>query len=189
MLRTGFHFVVLLTILSLAAADVNLENMYDVLKGVAMPDAKSDLNQRFVLQMPGKVLTYSDYYPGKTYAEAKKNSDNNKGHVAEIPPVVMEKMFQLSDAVPGLHTLHGGDTGDSFAEQYTQMLGRLDVWEFGKKEDNAIEEYNKAVQFLSEPISDPDNLEAKVSWERYITYVCSKLHKLHKNLVHQFVLE
>ena len=48
-------------------------SLYNLLRGIAFPqspalDAKAaNVDNRFILLMPGKVLNYFDYYPGREY--------------------------------------------------------------------------------------------------------------------------
>ena len=158
-------FLNLLCLAAAAESDARgkLLDLYGVLRDVAIPgyDA-SHVKQRFVLQMPGKVLSYRDYFPGKKYIDSKTKSESYEEPYEEIKPDTMEKMFQLSDVVPTTDAV-GGDTGGSLADLYEAVLNKLDVWEFGRLEDDALEKYKDAIKFLSEPIMDPDNLESNVS--------------------------
>lgn len=49
--------------------------LYDLLRSIAFPESPAlDVNQhnmdnRFLLLMPGKVLNYFDYYPGREYTK------------------------------------------------------------------------------------------------------------------------
>lgn len=48
--------------------------LYDLIRSIAFPDApvlNNEQNQdtRFILLMPGKVLNYFDYYPGREYTK------------------------------------------------------------------------------------------------------------------------
>ena len=49
--------------------------LYDLIRGLVFPESPAlDLNQqnvdnRFVLLMPGKILNYYDYYPGREYTK------------------------------------------------------------------------------------------------------------------------
>ena len=49
--------------------------LYDLLRGIAFPQSPTldthatNEDNRFILLMPGKVLNYFDYYPGKEYTK------------------------------------------------------------------------------------------------------------------------
>ena len=48
--------------------------LYDLIRGIAFPEHPALDNQpnqanRFILLMPGKVLNYFDYYPGREYTK------------------------------------------------------------------------------------------------------------------------
>lgn len=49
--------------------------LYDLIRSIAFPESPTlDVNQhnldnRFILLMPGKVLNYFDYYPGREYTK------------------------------------------------------------------------------------------------------------------------
>lgn len=125
-------------------ADENIERMkinhlalYKAIHHFALPTTNftRPVNQRFILQIPGKVLNPADYHPGDEYEKFLKNPHKMQKEV-QIPPMIMEKMFQLSDAVPGTDTLSGGETGYSLARIYESVLGTMDVVNFA--ELNAI---------------------------------------------------
>lgn len=48
-------------------------NLYSTIRNVAFPsspeliETESNIDSRFVLMMPGKVLNYFDYHPGEAY--------------------------------------------------------------------------------------------------------------------------
>ena len=55
-------------------AERSASGLYDTIRRIAFPkspelnqDVKSD--SRFILMMPGKILNYQDYHPGKEYME------------------------------------------------------------------------------------------------------------------------
>ena len=48
--------------------------LYDLIRSIAFPesptlDNQRDEDNRFILLMPGKVLNYFDYYPGREYTK------------------------------------------------------------------------------------------------------------------------
>lgn len=49
--------------------------LYDLIRGIAFPQSPTldtqatNENNRFILLMPGKVLNYFDYYPGREYTK------------------------------------------------------------------------------------------------------------------------
>ena len=66
------------------AAEDTLTNLYGVIRSVALPppseDAKESepVSQRLVLLLPGKVLSYYDYFPGDAY-EASLEDPHHDG--------------------------------------------------------------------------------------------------------------
>ena len=138
--------------------------MYMVFRQLALPGMENaNATARFVLQLPGKVLSYRDYYPGDAYVESLSKLGENESPFLEVPPKIMENMFRLTDSVPGVDPLRGGDTGESFVEHYEAAVGNLDVRGFSKKTRDALNKYKQAVTFLSEGILDPENLDEQVS--------------------------
>ena len=49
--------------------------LYDLIRGIAFPQSPTldnqatNENNRFILLLPGKVLNYFDYYPGREYTK------------------------------------------------------------------------------------------------------------------------
>ena len=141
----------------------NLIGLYDALHAFALPntDPSRPVSQRFILQIPGKVLNPMDYYPGKTYEEYLRNPHKASREV-HIPPIVMEKMFQLSDIVPGANPLTGGETGISLARMYERILGSLDVVDFAALIAAHGNVYMEALDKLLELFPDPDDSKNKL---------------------------
>ena len=136
----------------------NQLGLYEALHSFALPDIDTSkpVNQRFILQIPGKVLNPMDYYPGDEYEKYLKNPHKSQKEV-QIPPMVMEKMFQLSDVVPGSDSLAGGESGYSLARIYENILGTMDVINFAELTaiDNNI--YDESLDKLLELMPDPNN--------------------------------
>ena len=142
----------------------NMIGLYDALHAFALPNTNHSrpVSQRFIMQIPGKVLNPMDYYPGKTYEEYLRNPHNANSSDGEIPPDVMEKMFQLSDVVPGANPLTGGETGISLARMYERILGSLDVVDFAALIEAHGNVYMEALDKLLEPFPDPDDSKNKL---------------------------
>lgn len=136
----------------------NLIALYDALHHFALPDVdvSKPVSQRFILQVPGKILNPMEYYPGKKYEEYLEDPHNVKEDV-QIPPMVMEKMFQLSDVIPNAHPLTGGESGYSLARIYERILGTMDVVSFAEMTKVGKDTNDEAMDKLLEPLSDPDN--------------------------------
>lgn len=145
-----------------------LAKMYTVIRNVALPPTSAEetgnepITQRFLMLLPGKVLNYYDYFPGNTYEAALENPDYD-GQQVVIPPRVMENMFSLADAVPGRYPLRGGDTGESMAIIYDNILNKLEVKGFTKKTQAEKERYLVAIDYLAEEIPDPLDVESNVT--------------------------
>ena len=105
----------------------NQIKLYDALRHFALPDLDYDSNiqQRFILQVPGKMLNPIDFYPGQEYVDYLNKPENHMERV-DIPQQVIERMFYLVDVVPGAHPVAGETTGNSFARLYESILDNLD---------------------------------------------------------------
>ena len=102
-----------------------------------------------------------DYYPGEEYEKYLLNPHESQKEV-QIPPMVMEKMFQLSDVVPGSSSLAGGETGYSLARIYEGILGTMDVVDFAELSAVGKNVYDESLDKLLEPLPDPDNSSNEV---------------------------
>lgn len=151
-------------------ADENIERMkinhlalYKAIHHFALPTTNftRPVNQRFILQIPGKVLNPADYHPGDEYEKFLKNPHKMQKEV-QIPPMIMEKMFQLSDAVPGTDTLSGGETGYSLARIYESVLGTMDVVNFAELNAIGKKNYDESLDRLLEPLPHPNNSDNKI---------------------------
>ncbi len=157
---------------ALAAAEQHstktLAQLYTVIRNVALPPTsaeetgKEPITQRFLMLLPGKVLNYYDYFPGDTYESALENPDYD-GRQVVIPPRVMENMFSLADVIPGRYPLRGGETGESMAIIYDDLLNKLEVKGFTQKTQTEKERYLVAIDYLAEEIADPLNVEENVT--------------------------
>ena len=142
--------------------DIFKENqikLYDMLRQFALPDLdydSNDLKHRFILQVPGKVLNPTDFYPGQAYIDYLNNAENYTERV-DIPQQVMEKMFSLVDIVPGAHPVAGESTDYSLARLYESILSNLDQVGYDDLNEQAKQKYNESLAMLAELIPDPDN--------------------------------
>ena len=176
-----FHPLLLLVVLatSTIAAEPNddeesnlrLRQLYTVLRNVALPSAVTGtvVDKRFVLMMPGKVLSEQDYYPGDAYVNFKQNP--SQGKFEEIPPVVMQRLFRLVDIIPGLDPMQGQESGERMSIMYRQILGDMNIKgikDIAKDKENLQKE---SVDFLLQVIQDPDDLQSKATrWDLYRRY-------------------
>ena len=138
-----------------------LYELYTAIRNVALPKSDTTL-QRLVMLLPGKVLNYFDYYPGKAYEKAIDNIDHTGAQIS-IPVRVMENMFALADVMPGLDPLHGSDTGESLAELYSNLLNWMQIKGFN---ENTLEEkknYLLAVEYLTQKVHDPLNVSVNIT--------------------------
>ena len=144
------------------ARDIFKENqikLYDELRQFSLPDLDYDSNNlqhRFILQVPGKVLNPTDFYPGQAYIDYLNNPESYTERV-DIPQRVMEKMFSLVDIVPGAHPVAGESTGYSLARLYESILSNLDQLGYDDLNEQAKQKYNESLAMLAELIPDPDN--------------------------------
>ena len=156
-------------VLNAAAGATNkLARLYATIREVALPppsaEAKEDeiIQQRLVLLLPGKVLSYYDYFPGDRY-EASLEDPHHDATQVPIPPRVMENMFALADVIPGVHPLRGAETGESMAIIYDNILNQLEVKGFNQKTQSEKERYVTAIAYLAEEISDPLDVTQNVT--------------------------
>ena len=151
-----------------AGATNKLARLYATIREVALPppsaEAKEDeiIQQRLVLLLPGKVLSYYDYFPGDRY-EASLEDPHHDATQVPIPPRVMENMFALADVIPGVHPLRGAETGESMAIIYDNILNQLEVKGFNQKTQSEKERYVTAIAYLAEEISDPLDVTQNVT--------------------------
>ena len=138
-----------------------LSQLYTTIRNIALP--QSDTNtQRLVMLLPGKVLSYSEYYPGKSYEASLENPDQI-GKQVNIPVRVMESMFSLADAVPGIDPLHGAETGESLAVIYENILNWMQIKGFNEKTQEEKKHYLVAVEYLAQNVPDPFNVSVNVT--------------------------
>lgn len=138
-----------------------LSQLYTTIRNVALP--QSDTNsQRLVMLMPGKVLNYYDYFPGSAYEAAMERPDHT-GTQVSIPVRVMENMFALADAVPGIDPLHGAETGESLAIIYKNILDWTQIKGFNEKTQDEKKHFLLAVEYLSQTVPDPFNVSVNVT--------------------------
>ena len=155
----------------------NQIKLYDALRQFALPDLNYDSysRQRFILQVPGKVLNPVDFYPGREYTEHINNLENYTEKV-DIPQHVMERMFDLVDVIPGAHPVTGETTGYSLARLYESILDNLDQVGFDDLSEHEKKLYSEASDKLVELVLDPDNSSQVSRFQLYI-----KLQKAYHN--------
>ena len=175
-----FHPLLLLVVLATSTtaepnddeeSNLRLRQLYTVLRNIALPSAVTGtvVDKRFVLMMPGKVLSEQDYYPGDAYVNFKQNP--SQGKFEEIPPVVMQRLFRLVDIIPGLDPMQGQESGERMSIIYRQILGDMNIKgikDIAKDKENLQKE---SVDFLLQVIQDPDDLQSKATrWDLYRRY-------------------
>ena len=138
-----------------------LSQLYSTIHSVAMPQSSTSA-QRLVMLIPGKVLNYYDYYPGKAYESSLENPDQS-GQQVNIPVRVMENMFSIADAVPGIDPLHGTETGESLALIYENLLNWMQIKGFNEKTQEEKKHYLVAVDYLAQNVPDPLNVSVNVT--------------------------
>lgn len=155
--------------------------LYTLLHNMALPNLNESTNQaqRFVLQIPGKVLYYYDYYPGSKYETAVQNQGDNSRPEVNVPPHIMENWFTLSDAVPGADPLTGGENGQQFSQQYSATINQVEVRGFSTLTKEDKERYQQAISFLTEIVKNPnDPLNVTERYTLYLQYQLEYYDKL-----------
>lgn len=140
-----------------------LIDMYTTLRDILYPKSPLSINKptstRFVLLSPGKILSYQDYHPGEDYLRRLSQSRGNSSYPEPvIPPSVMEKWFDVADVMVGADPFTGGITAKSLARSYETIVTQMKLKGLDKKSAETRAKYNKAINFLTTPIPDPDNL-------------------------------
>lgn len=141
----------------------NQIKLYDALHHFALPDVDYDSNiqQRLILQVPGKILNPMHYHPGAKYEEFLNDLEQDEQKV-DIPKRIMERMFYLADVVPDAHPVAGRQTGYSLARLYHNILDNLKQTGFEDLSKNGQHLYNEALHKLLEPMLDPDDSSKQV---------------------------
>ena len=147
-----------------------LANLYTVLRDVALPPPSAEATgtepteQRLVMLLPGKVLSYYDYFPGDAYEAYLENPDYGyTDKQVTIPPRVQENLFALADIIPGRYPLRGAESGESMAIIYEDILNKMEVKGFNQKTQAEKERYVTAIGYLAEEIPDPLNVTQNVT--------------------------
>ncbi len=142
------------------ASRTQLMALYKIIHNVALPSDDLDKDrpqeQRLVLLLPGKILSYDSYYPGDDYVKSLQGQDREAGYL-EIPPRIMQNMFRLSDVVPGLNPFRGSDTGLSMSAIYRDIISSLDIKGFDELSANQKIRQKKSIEYLTERLRDPLN--------------------------------
>ena len=140
-------------------ADNQIAQLYKVLHDVALPSSDIDLDKpiekRLVLLLPGKILSYSDYYPGEAYVRSLENQDPDARFV-DIPPRIMENMFNLADVIPGIDPFNGYETGESLAAIYREIVGSMDIKNFEALSEAKKKRLSESITYLSTEVTDPE---------------------------------
>lgn len=174
-----FVGLLLLATAALAAEEVDtaaeskkrLQQLYLVLHNIAMPAAlhAGKSTKRLVMMLPGKVLYENDYFPGDAYVEFQKNPAGDK--YEDIPPIIMQNLFRLTDVMPGKDPLQGQESGESFSQIYKFVLGQVDIKGIQELSDNHKQYMQESVKFLLATVQDPDDSEREETrWELYRRY-------------------
>ena len=159
---------------AVAGSTETLTDMYMTLMNIVFPKAAATANDpvfnRFVLMMPGKVLNYWDYYPGKDYEESLLRI-NESAPEASVPPSVMEKWFDISDVTVGPDIFAGGVTAKSFGTTYSTILKNTKVLGLDAKHAEEQKKYAKALDYLAGELMDPEDITSTVTrlalYDRY----------------------
>ena len=154
-----------------AESKKKLQQLYLTLHNIAMPAAQygGKSSKRLVLMLPGKVLYENDYFPGERYVEFQKNPSGDR--YEDIPPIIMQNLFRLTDVMPGKDPLQGQESGKSFSQLYKFVLGQVDIKGIQELSDNHKQYMQESVKFLLAMVQDPDDSEREQTrWELYRRY-------------------
>ena len=134
-----------------------LARLYATIRNVALPsdsifigNINEPIKHRLVMLLPGKILHYYDYFPGDIKQEARFKDGQDVFN--NIPPRVMENMFHLTDAVPGVYPLQGTESGESMSAIYRNILHLMEVKGFIK---SIHRHSNNVMQLLKKEVADP----------------------------------
>ena len=90
---------------------------------------------------------------------------------AVVPPHVMEKWFDIADAIPNYNPMNAQDTGKSLASVYSSILHESKLTGLEAKTNSERAIYIEAMNFLNESVADPDNTSVRIPrlalYERY----------------------
>ena len=156
---------------TVAESKERLRQLYLVIHNVAMPEAlhAGEISKRLVLMLPGKVLSEKDYFPGQAYVDFQKNPTGDK--YEEIPPIIMQNLFRLTDVMPGKDPLQGQESGESFSQVYKFVLGQVDIKGIQELSDGHKQYMQESVEFLLTLVQDPDDVEKEETrWALYRRY-------------------
>ena len=96
---------------------------------------------------------------------------NTKRKESVVPPHVMEKWFDLADAIPSSNPLNGQDTGKSLATTYASILHEIRIKGLDRTADKLTSIYQHAINFLVEQVIDPEAPQLNATrlglYERY----------------------
>ena len=142
-----------------SSAERQILKLYQVLHDVALPSSdfslEKPMERRLVLLLPGKILSYDDYFPGNPYVKSLKNQDPNARFV-DIPPRIMENMFRLSDVIPGIDPFDGFESGDSLSALYREIVGSIDIKGFQALSEDKKKRFKESVDYLITKVKDPE---------------------------------
>ena len=150
---------------SITTADpavINLISLYTAMYQLAFPlenrefGSDATVTERFIWQVPGLVLNPYDYDPGELYIAAQANPNDGQPEV-NIPPYIMENMFQLVDPLPNTNPLKGGVSGGSLADTYRDIIYNMDVKKFDDVAESVLQKYQTAMEILQGSRRDPES--------------------------------
>ncbi len=136
-----------------------LLDLYTTLRNIAFPESplsSGRVANRFVMLSPGKVLNFWDYYPGKEYEQSLLRLNSSAAKTV-IPPSVMEKWFDIADAVVGADPISGGINSKSMATIYETIISQMELLGIKSKSSEAESRYNEGRNYLTSAILDPEN--------------------------------
>ena len=106
--------------------------------------ADMDENGVPVLLDSGRILHFGDFDHGRLF----------DGSEDTVPPVVMERMFDLMDVIPDVsHLISQPDNSASLAETYKDLINNMEVKSKAVSED----ELTAATMYLQELVADLEN--------------------------------
>ena len=146
-----------------------IQQLYETIRAVALPNAGAASTKRLVLIIPGKFLYERDYYPGAAYVNFVSNP--NQGTFQQIPPIKEQNLFRLVDVIPGIDPLQGAESGESFSVIYNYILGQMDIVGFDQLTSESKVRTTESTTFLRTVVTDPSDATRQLTrWELYRRY-------------------
>lgn len=90
-----------------------------------------------------------------------------------VPPHVMEKWFDIADAIPSYNPMNAQDSGKSLANVYSSILHETKLQGLQAKTKSERALFTQAMDFLNQSVADPDDAASGVRvplltlYERY----------------------